>query len=260
MLRRMLALIVTLLVLLALAFAVLLWTTRVPPQMPATVTSDPSLPRHEGDGVLLHGHLAGAEGAPLIVVMHGGPGADLLSLQALEGMSDTHRVLFYDQRGAGLSECVTEGRLAMANHLADLDALITSQGGGPAVLIGHSWGALLATAYLGHRPEAVSRAILIEPSFLDARGLADFETQRAALSRSPRVDWAGPLAGFRAHGVRGMRMQPGTVSSALSLISSPIIRRTPTIVRGRPTTPPSGASAAERATPSGTTPPPRSTP
>mgnify|MGYP005830228635 CR=1 FL=1 len=122
---------------------------------------------------------------------------------ALEALRDTHRVLFYDQRGAGLSERVKEDRLGMANHLADLDALIAAHGGDTVLLIGHSWGAMLATAYLGHRPEVVSHAVLIEPGFLDAEGLTAFETRRAALSRSPRVIWAGVLAGFRARGVGG---------------------------------------------------------
>ncbi|MFG6593737.1 alpha/beta fold hydrolase [Sulfitobacter sp. 1A13368] len=136
-------------------------------------------------------------------MLHDGPGGDHRSLLALEALSDTYRVLFYDQRGAGLSERVTEARQGMADHLADLDALITAQGDGPVLLIGHSWGAMLATAYLGHRPEVVSRAVLIEPGFLDAEGLTSFEARRAALSRSPRVVWAGLLAGFRARGVTG---------------------------------------------------------
>ncbi len=203
MLRPMLALIAALLVLCVLAFASLMWITRVPPRIPETVTTDATLPRLHGDGVLLHGHIAGAAGAPLALVLHGGPGGDHRSLLALAGLGGTHRVLFYDQRGAGLSERVTEDRLGIAGHLHDLDALIAAHGGGPVVLIGHSWGAMLATAYLGHRPEAVSRAVLIEPGFLDAEGLAAFETRRAALSRSPRVVWAGLLAGFRARGVAG---------------------------------------------------------
>ncbi|MBY6200559.1 alpha/beta hydrolase [Maritalea mobilis] len=199
----MLSTIVGFLVLCALAFAGLTWITRVPPRVPATVTDDPALPRLAGHGVVLHGRIAGPEGAPLAVVLHGGPGGDHRSLSALEGLTRTHRVLFYDQRGAGLSERVTPERLGMADHLADLDAVIVAHGGGPVALIGHSWGAMLATAYLGHRPEGVSHAVLIEPGFLDAEGLATFEARRTALSRTPRVFWAGLLAGFRARGVTG---------------------------------------------------------
>ncbi len=203
MLLHMIVPIVTLACLVALTFAVLLWITRMPPEVAATVADDPSLPRLFGLGVLLHGHVTGAEGAPLVIVLHGGPGGDHRSLLALQGLSATHRVLFYDQRGAGLSERVTADRLGVPDHLADLDALIATHGNGPVVLIGHSWGAMLATAYLGHRPAAVAHAVLIEPGFLDPEGLADFETRRAGLSRSPRVLWAGLLAGFRARGVRG---------------------------------------------------------
>ncbi|WPZ22894.1 alpha/beta hydrolase [Sulfitobacter faviae] len=199
----MISLIVIVIGLFTIGFASLMWITRVPSQVPATVVDDPALPRLHGEGVLLHGRFAEAESAPLAVVLHGGPGGDHRSLLALEALSDTYRVLFYDQRGAGLSERVTEARLGMADHLADLDALITAQGDGPVLLIGHSWGAMLATAYLGHRPEAVSRAVLIEPGFLDAEGLTSFESRRAALSRSPRVVWTGLLAGFRARGVTG---------------------------------------------------------
>ncbi len=189
--------------LIAMAFALLLWITRVPPEVPATVVDDPALPRLEVGEVQLHGHIEGSEDAPLAIVLHGGPGGDHRSLLALGGLIPSYRVLFYDQRGAGLSERVPEDRLGIADHLSDLDGLIAAHGGGPVVLVGHSWGAMLATAYLGHRPEAVSAAVLIEPGFLDAEGLGAFETRRAAFSRSPRVIWAGLLAGFRARGVEG---------------------------------------------------------
>ncbi|WP_438987456.1 alpha/beta fold hydrolase [Marivivens donghaensis] len=187
----------------ALGFTILLWTTRVPPTVRATVTDDAALPKLEGHGVMLHGRILGNDSAPLAIVLHGGPGGDHCSLLALEGLTASHRVLFYDQRGAGLSERVTDGRLGIEDHIADLDTLIATHGGGAVVLIGHSWGAMLATAYLGHRPEAVARAVLIEPGFLDADGLAAFERRRAALSRTPRVIWAGLLAGFRARAIVG---------------------------------------------------------
>jgi len=187
----------------ALGFTALLWITREPPTVRATVVDDASLPRLAGDGVVLHGRVTGNVSAPLAIVLHGGPGGDHRSLLALEDLTASHRVLFYDQRGAGLSERVAEDSLGIADHLADIDALIAAHSGGPVVLIGHSWGAMLATAYLGHRPDAIVRAVLIEPGFLNADGLAAFERRRAALSRSPRVIWAGVLAGFRARGVLG---------------------------------------------------------
>lgn len=256
----MISLIVIVIGLFTIGFASLMWITRVPSQVPATVVDDPALPRLHGEGVLLHGRFAEAESAPLAVVLHGGPGGDHRSLLALEALSDTYRVLFYDQRGAGLSERVTEARLGMADHLADLDALITAQGDGPVLLIGHSWGAMLATAYLGHRPEAVSRAVLIEPGFLDAEGLTSFESRRAALSRSPRVVWTGLLAGFRARGVTG------DAEAARDSIVGTLVHAfanhpaNPYHCPGQTYDTPHGVSAAAPATPSGATRPQRSAP
>ncbi|PHP26184.1 alpha/beta fold hydrolase [Limimaricola cinnabarinus] len=176
-------------------------------------------------------------------------------------MNETHRVLFYDQRGAGLSERVAPDRLGVSDHLADLDALIAAHGQGPVVLIGHCWGAMPATAYFGHRSGAISRAVLIKPSFLDTEGLAGFETRRAALSRNPRGVWAGLLAGFRARGVTGdADAARDSVVGAVVHSFADHIRRTPTIARGSPTTPPPGGSAAARATPFGATRRPRSAP
>jgi proline iminopeptidase len=199
----MLVPVATLAVLVAAALGAVLWLTRVPPAVPATVTDDPALPRLAGDGVSLHGRVMGPEGAPLVIVLHGGPGDDHRSLLALEALAGPHRVLLYDQRGAGLSERVAPARLRIEDHLADLDALTRAHADGPVLLIGHSWGAMLATAYLGRRPAAVSRAVLIEPGFLDRAGYEAWEARRAALSRSPRVIWAGLAAGFRARGVSG---------------------------------------------------------
>ncbi len=64
MLHFLIALGAGLLGLSALAVATLLWVTRVPPPVPATVIDDASRPRLEGDGVLLPGSVAGAPEAP----------------------------------------------------------------------------------------------------------------------------------------------------------------------------------------------------
>lgn len=182
----------------------LLAATRTPPEVPRTVLDDAARPRLRGAGVTLHGRVLGPQGAPLVIALHGGPGSDHRSLQGLEALTDSHRVLVFDQRGAGLSERVAAERLGIEAHLADLDQLITDHAqGAPVALLGHSMGAALAVAYLGYRPERIARAVLIEPGFLDPAGYEAFEARRRRLARSPRVIWAGIVAGFRARGVTG---------------------------------------------------------
>ena len=44
--------------------------------VPATVEDDPALPRIEVNGTILHAEAFGDPRAPMIVVLHGGPGGD----------------------------------------------------------------------------------------------------------------------------------------------------------------------------------------
>jgi hypothetical protein len=62
----------------------------------------------------------------------------------------------------------------------------------------HAGDRLLRPPTRGDLPRRSDRA-----GFPDAEGLSAFETRRAAHLRSPRVVWAGLLAGFRGRGVTG---------------------------------------------------------
>ena len=55
----------------------------------------------------------------------------------------------------------------VASAISDLDSIVDHYGQGNRVnLIGHSWGAMLVSAYLGQYPEKVDHAVLAEPGFL----------------------------------------------------------------------------------------------
>lgn len=171
----------------------------------ALVTGDPALPSQRIDGISLHLRIEdGPPGAPTIVVLHGGAGGDFRSLLALSALSDTHAVVFYDQRGAGLSERVAADRLTLDGYLAELDAVLDlTSPDRPAILIGHSWGAMLASAYLAERPERVDRAVLIEPGYLDATGRAEWDTRSRAFMSDVSYGIAALMNGFRAAHVTG---------------------------------------------------------
>lgn len=166
----------------------------------ALVTEDDTLPSRQVAGIRLH--MAVEDGPPdaqTIVVLHGGPGGDFRSLQGLSDLSDTHRVVFYDQRGAGLSERVAAELLTLDGYLAELDEVIAlTSPDSPVVLIGHSWGAMLAAAYLGEHPDGVARAILIEPGFLNAEGKDAWEAGSAQYMSGARYLWQAIQTGFRA--------------------------------------------------------------
>ena len=169
------------------------------------VTDDPALPSATIAGLKLHMRIVeGPENARTIIVLHGGPGGDFRSLQALEALSDRYRIVFYDQRGAGLSQRVPADQLTLDGYLEELGAVIdhTSPGQAP-ILLGHSWGAMLATAYLGQNPHAVHGAVLIEPGYLDAAGRAAWEKVAATYMTGPRYARQAITTGFRAQHVQG---------------------------------------------------------
>lgn len=188
---------------LLVAFLALFLGTRGDYPVARLVTDDPSLLSETIAGVRLHMQVnEGPVDAPVVIVLHGGPGGDFRSLQALSRLSDQFTVVFYDQRGAGLSERVSADMLTMDGHLEELAALISRVSPDDApILIGHSWGAMLVTGYLGQNPDDVEAAVLIEPGYLTAEGhVAWQEASQSYLSGA--AYWREAiLTGFRAQHV-----------------------------------------------------------
>jgi proline iminopeptidase len=138
-------------------------------QVPATTTDDPALPSRNIGGYRYHLEVFGLPTRPVVVVVHGGPGGDYRYLLPLRPLSDEYQVVFYDQRGSGLSPRVPDDQLDLDRFVEDLHAVVTSVSPhAPVRLVGHSWGAMLAAAYLDRHPEQVSHAVLAEPEFLTA--------------------------------------------------------------------------------------------
>jgi len=187
-----------------IAVAAMFFATRGDYPVPATVIDDPDLPSFTVSGVQLHLETYGSSEDPVIIVLHGGPGGDFRSLLPLRSLSDRYFMVFYDQRGAGLSERVEAAALTLDDHLDELAAIAAHfSPDGPVTLIGHSWGAMLASAFLGQMPDRVDRAVLIEPGFLSAEEADAFLVHLQGVLRAPSVLWEMVLTGFRAAHVDG---------------------------------------------------------
>jgi proline iminopeptidase len=146
------------------------------PPVPPTTEHDASLPAVTLTGYRFHAQTFGNPGRPVLIVLHGGPGMDYRYLLGLQALADEYQVVFYDQRGSGLSPRVPAQQITLDAFVNDLDAFVDHYGQGrPVHLLGHSWGAMLASAYTGLHPAKVGRLVLAEPGFLDASTLDAIE-------------------------------------------------------------------------------------
>jgi len=136
--------------------------------VPLTVMEDPSIPAIDVDGVLLHSETFGNPSDPMLVVLHGGPGADYRSvLNFKDFANDSMFVVFYDQRGSGLSERLDKSAYqnvqVFIDELAGVIEHYQQNDSQKILLAGHSWGAMLATAYINQHSDEITGVILAEP-------------------------------------------------------------------------------------------------
>lgn len=128
-----------------------------------------------------------------VVVLHGGPGIpDLIGDQAVWGQlaRDGFDVYVYAQLGAGGStRLVDPAGYGLDRDVADLEQVRRLLGVDKMVLVGHSYGALLAAGYLAAHPSRVDRLVLTSPAPLDP---ADHSTAQATsrLSLAQRLHLA----------------------------------------------------------------------
>lgn len=101
-----------------------------------------------------------------IVYIHGGPGGAVRDAQIAALMplaSQGHDLYFYDQIGSGHSDRLQEvNGYSIARHRADLHAVLERIGAPKVILIGHSWGAVLAANYLQNYPTDQIEKVIFE--------------------------------------------------------------------------------------------------
>lgn len=138
------------------------------------------------NGVELFTRRVGA--GPLVLVLHGGPGAhhDYL-LPQYDGLASGRELFYYDQRGGGRSPVAREVPVGWREHVADLDALRDHLGLERASICGYSWGGLLAVLYFLEHPERVERLGLVSPASITATWREEFERRFAERMNAPEI-------------------------------------------------------------------------
>lgn len=136
----------------------------------------------------------GDPAAPPLLLLHGGPGAshDYLFPQML-ALANEHRLVTYDQRGGGRSRSDTDGAsIGWQDQVADLARVAAELVVEPLVIVGYSWGGLLAMLYTIEANAArtaplPARLALIDPAPVTRWYRDEFERELARRQASPQV-------------------------------------------------------------------------
>jgi len=117
-------------------------------------------------------------GTPEVVVLHGGPGAPGSAGALARLLADPARVLEPWQQATSVAEHVEDARSFIAAHCD-----------GPPVLVGHSWGAMLALAFAAAYPRDVVGLCIVGSGTFDLQARAVFKAAIAEeLVEGPRAD------------------------------------------------------------------------
>jgi pimeloyl-ACP methyl ester carboxylesterase len=174
----------------------------------------------------------GPAAGPALVLLHGATLSWRTHQALLPGLSKHWHVLAVDLRGHGASGR-TPGRYGLMDYAGDLVRLIRQYLLTPAVIYGHSLGALVAIAVAAQAVEAVHGLVLADPPlfYRDTRVTETkwgngFAQTHAALEGSPeseliaeRLAEAEPGADRAALDIRAERLRqldPGTLAALLA--------------------------------------------
>lgn len=159
----------------ALAFSGALLSACAPKEPAATETKE-GFVQVEGGKVWYHIEGADKKGTPLLV-LHGGPGSSSIGSKPMFALATDRPVIIYDQLGCGKSDRPTDTTLFTVDRFVrELQTVRDSLKLDTVDLMGHSWGAMLAEAYMGTKPQGVRKLILSSPLVTTAQWTHDADS------------------------------------------------------------------------------------
>ncbi|AFY92285.1 alpha/beta fold hydrolase [Chamaesiphon minutus] len=114
----------------------------------------------EGLGLVKQG--ARLRSQPAVFLIHGGPGADHTSYKpSFSPLSQKMQLIYFDHRGQGRSARGDRETYTLENNVEDLEALRQYLGLDRIVVLGSSYGGMVALSYAVRYPQHVSHLIVI---------------------------------------------------------------------------------------------------
>lgn len=127
-------------------------------------------------------------GRPIIVI-HGGPSFDhTYLLPDMDRLSDSYRLIYYDQRGRGKSTGNLQA-ISIRTEIEDLEGLRNYLQLDSIALLGHSWGGYLAQEYAICHPDHVSHLILMNTAFVSHEHYLLFRQELLKRKATVEEEW-----------------------------------------------------------------------
>jgi pimeloyl-ACP methyl ester carboxylesterase len=119
--------------------------------------------------------------APALLLHHGLASSQHIWDGMLPHLTRQFRVVTYDARGHGVSGKPTSG-YGFDHVVADALAVMRDRGLRRPVLVGHSWGAMVAMELAARHPRAIAGAVLVDGGFTSLSSTMDWPTAKARLA------------------------------------------------------------------------------
>ena len=98
---------------------------------------------------------------PVAFLLHGGPGADHTSYKpTFSTLADRMQLVYLDHRGQGRSARGPQASYTLDNNVEDVEALRLYLGLSQIIVIGGSYGGMVAMAYAARYPNSVSQLVV----------------------------------------------------------------------------------------------------
>ncbi|MFC5650346.1 alpha/beta fold hydrolase [Paenibacillus solisilvae] len=153
----------------------------------------------EGAGFVPDGPLLREK--PVCFVLHGGPGGDhTIYKPALSPISEYMQLVYIDNRGSGLSDRGPQSTYSLENNVEDLEALRQFLGLKQIVLLGQSYGGMVALSYAVKYPDNLKALLLVttSPSFRFLEGAKRIVEESGTPEQKAVCDilWNGAFESF----------------------------------------------------------------
>jgi pimeloyl-ACP methyl ester carboxylesterase len=141
---------------------------------------------YQSQGLRLHYADWGNEGAPLLVLVHGGRDHCRSWDRLARALRPHYHVIAPDLRGHGASDWTKGGSYALTEYVYDLSRLLRNVGAEKTTLIGHSMGGMVSLIYTGAFPEQVEALGVLD-------GVTVMPDQAKAPPHERLAKWVGQL-------------------------------------------------------------------